>query len=160
MIEAATASVSNSQMIRSAVEQSSSAQTIAANPTRIQKAAVSNAPYLSPYVRLSPGTKPILVVRDSDTGTQVNQYPTPAQIRAYQAAASSQAKIAASSPQGSSADVKEVTYDEAKAVLQNSVQYQEIKKEVARAASSDVPQMKAPAPPPEATRPTSVSVDA
>jgi hypothetical protein len=159
MIEAATASVSNSQIIRSAVEQSSSAQTIAANPTRIQKVAVSNAPYLSPYVRLSPGTKPILVVRDSDTGTQVNQYPTPAQIRAYQTAASTQAKISASSaPQGSVSDVKQVSYDEAKAVLQNSVQYQEIKKEVARSASSEpAPE---PEPPQPAPQPISVSVDA
>lgn len=161
MIEAATASISTSQMIRSAVEQSSSAQTIAANPARIQKVAVNNAPYLSPYVRLAPNTKPILVVRDSDTGAQVNQYPTPAQIRAYQAAQSAQAKLSTTSSstaetvQTAQGDVKQVSYDEAKAVLQSSVQYQEIKKEAARAASSD-----APAPQPQPERPTSVSVDA
>ena len=163
MIEAAVASVSNSQVIRTVVDQSASAQSLAANPVRIQKVATQNAPYLSPYVRLAPDTKPILVVRDSDTGAQVNQYPTPAQIRAYQAAQTVQTRLSTSQSQttdvvvgGDQPDVKQVSYEQAKAVLQNSVQYQEIRKEAVRAASSDAPA----APQPQQQRATSVSVDA
>jgi hypothetical protein len=128
MIEAVNASMMNSGTVRAVAEQVSSAQSLAANPARVQKAAVS-APYLSPYVRLNPDTKPVMVLRDSDTGASLTQYPTPAQIRAYQAA-QAQARVVAEQSQpaaeASSSPAPEVTYEEAKAVLQSSVQYQEV----------------------------------
>lgn len=87
MIEAVNAVVSNSQVLRSIAEQTSTTQNLAANPSRIQTAAIS-APYLSPHVDYNGGnTKPIFVVRDSSTGETVKQFPSEAQIRAYQKAA-------------------------------------------------------------------------
>jgi hypothetical protein len=87
MIEAVTAVVSNAQLLRSVAEQTSTTQTLAANPTRVQTAAIS-APYLSPHVDYNSGnSKPIFVVRDSATGETLKQFPSEAQIRAYQKAA-------------------------------------------------------------------------
>lgn len=86
MIEALNAVVSNSQLVRAVAEQTSSSNSFAANPTRVQSAAVT-APYLSPHVDLSGGSKPIFVVRDLETGQHIRQFPTEAQIRAYQTAA-------------------------------------------------------------------------
>jgi hypothetical protein len=164
MIEATTASVMTAQVARSQMEQSSSAQSYASNPVRIQKVAVNNAPYLSPHVRLSPGAKPIFVVRDANTGAQVAQYPTPAQIQAYQSAQASQARLSAAQPQVSSEGqpaIKEVSYEAAKAALQSSVQYQEIKKEVmAQATKAEVP-VPTPTPAPQAEAPKlPVSIEA
>lgn len=166
MIEAATASVMTAQVARISSEPSSSARSMSASPAQVQKAAVNNAPYLSPYVRLSPGVKPVLVVRDSDTGSQVTQYPTPAQIQAYQSAQAAQARLVAVQPQRAStssaevsapaADVKPVSYEAAKAALQSSVQYQEIKKEaMAQAAKADTYQ-----PPVPQSEPQRVSTEA
>ncbi len=86
MIEAVGAVVSNSQLVRSVAEQTSSSQSFAANPARVQVAAIS-APYLSPHVDLNGGmSKPIFIVRDATTGDFVRQFPTEGQIRAYQRA--------------------------------------------------------------------------
>ncbi len=86
MIEALGAIVSNNQLVRSVAEQTSSSQSFAANPSRVQSAAIS-APYFSPHVELNAGvSKPIFIVRDSATGDFVRQFPTEGQIRAYQRA--------------------------------------------------------------------------
>lgn len=86
MIEALGAVVSNTQLVRSVAEQTASSQSFAANPARLQVAAIS-APYLSPHVDLNGGmSKPIFVVRDPETGDFVRQFPTEGQIRAYQRA--------------------------------------------------------------------------
>ncbi|MBP9049874.1 MAG: hypothetical protein KBF91_01490 [Alphaproteobacteria bacterium] len=86
MIEALGAIVSNNQLVRSVAEQTSSSQSFAANPSRVQVAAAS-APYFSPHVELNGGmSKPIFIVRDSATGDFVRQFPTEGQIRAYQRA--------------------------------------------------------------------------
>lgn len=86
MIEALGAIVSNNQLVRSVAEQTSSSQSFAANPSRVQVAATS-APYFSPHVELNGGmSKPIFIVRDSATGDFVRQFPTEGQIRAYQRA--------------------------------------------------------------------------
>ncbi len=141
MIEAVNASLMGSGAVRAVAEQVSSAQSLAANPARVQKAAVS-APYLSPYVRLNPDTKPVMVLRDSDTGASLTQYPTPAQIRAYQSA-QAQARVVAAqanaTPEGSSAVQNEVSFEEAKAVLQASVQYQEFRKAAVAQAQASMP---------------------
>lgn len=90
MIEAISAVVSNSQLLRSVAEQTSTTQTLAANPARVQAAAIT-APYLSPHVDYNGGnSKPIFVVRDAATGETVKQFPSEAQIRAYQKAAAVQ----------------------------------------------------------------------
>lgn len=87
MIEAVTAVVSNAQFLRSVAEQTSTTQTLSANPTKVQTAAIT-APYLSPHVDYNGGnSKPIFVVRDSATGETLKQFPSEAQIRAYQKAA-------------------------------------------------------------------------
>lgn len=87
MIEAVNAVVSNSSILRSIAEQTSTTQVLSANPSKIQSAAVA-APYLSPHVDYNGGnSKPIFVVRDSSTGETIKQFPTEAQIRAYTKAA-------------------------------------------------------------------------
>lgn len=87
MIEAVNAVVSNSQILRSIAEQTSTTQVLSANPSKVQSAAIA-APYLSPHVDYNGGnSKPIFVVRDSATGETIKQFPTEAQIRAYTKAA-------------------------------------------------------------------------
>lgn len=87
MIEAVNAVVSNSQILRSIAEQTSTTQVLSANPSKIQSAAIT-APYLSPHVDYNGGnSKPIFVVRDAATGETLRQFPSEAQIRAYAKAA-------------------------------------------------------------------------
>lgn len=95
MIEAVNAVISNSQVLRNMAEQTASTQSIAANPVRIQSAAIA-APYLSPHVDYNSGnSKPIFVVRDSSTGETLKQFPSEAQIRAYAKAAQVREQVAA-----------------------------------------------------------------
>lgn len=116
MIEAINAVVSNAQVLRSVAEQTSTTQTLAANPTRIQSAAIS-APYLSPHVDYNGGnSKPIFVVRDASTGETVKQFPSEAQIRAYQKAAAVQEQVIAQAQFENRAD----TRDAAQAAAQRS----------------------------------------
>lgn len=87
MIEAVNAVVSNSPILRSISEQTSTTQVLSANPSKVQSASIS-APYLSPHVDYNGGnSKPIFVVRDSSTGETLKQFPSEAQIRAYAKAA-------------------------------------------------------------------------
>ena len=124
MIEAIAASVSNAQIVRQVTDEASASQ--AANPVRIQKAAVT-APYLSPHVRLAPDTKPIFVVRDLNTGEQVKQFPTEAQIRAYQRASQSKADTVALSTNG---EPQNISREEAKLIVETSVQFKAERKAV------------------------------
>jgi hypothetical protein len=104
MIEAVGAVVSNSQILRSIVEQTSAVQNLSANPKRVQTASVS-APYLSPHVDYNGGnSKPIFVVRDSSTGETLKQFPSEAQIRAYSKAAQMREQAIAQSAFQSSYD--------------------------------------------------------
>lgn len=106
MIEAVNAVVSNSQVLRSIAEQTSTTQTLSANPTRIQSAAVS-APYLSPHVDYNGGnSKPIFVVRDSTTGETLKQFPSEAQIRAYHRAAQMREQVIAAQSQDRGGDAE------------------------------------------------------
>ncbi len=87
MIEAVNAVVSNSSLLRSVAEQTSTTQVLSANPSKVQSAAII-APYLSPHVDYNGGnSKPIFVVRDSSTGETIKQFPSESQIRAYTKAA-------------------------------------------------------------------------
>ncbi len=119
MIEAINASISNAPVVRAIAEEVSTSQS--ANPVRIQKAAVS-APYLSPHVRLAPNTKPVFVVRDVETGTQIKQFPTEAQIRAYQKAGEARAQMQAQPADG---EAKTITPEQARVMVETSVQYKE-----------------------------------
>ncbi|PZP57126.1 MAG: hypothetical protein DI586_01495 [Micavibrio aeruginosavorus] len=119
MIEAINASISNAPIVRAIAEEVSTSQSV--NPVRIQKAAVT-APYLSPHVRLSPNAKPVFVVRDVETGTQIKQFPTEAQIRAYQKAGEARSQVQAQSSQG---EVKTITPEQARIMIETSVQYKE-----------------------------------
>ena len=121
MIEAVNASISNAQVARVIAEESTSSQSLAANPMRTQKAAIV-APYLSPHVRLAPDTKPIFVVRDTDTGAQLRQFPTEAQIRAYQKAGQARAEAQAAA---GGEKAKTISPEQARAMVESSVQYKE-----------------------------------
>lgn len=122
MIEAINASISTAASVaRVIAEEASTSQS--ANPVRIQKAATAaSAPYLSPHVRLAPDTKPIFVVRDIDTGAQIKQFPTEAQIRAYQKAGEARNQLQAQSADGQQ---KTITPEQARVMIETSVQYKE-----------------------------------
>jgi hypothetical protein len=131
MIEAVAASVSSSQLIRQVAEQASAAQALSANPSRIQKAALPAA-YSSTDVRLSPGVKPIFVVRDVYSGESIKQFPTEAQIRAYQQAKEMRAQMAQLSSV-SQADGAPPTEAEIKALVESSIEFKEARKEIRQA---------------------------
>lgn len=82
MIEAVKSTVANSVLLRGSVDQSSSLNSFAANPDKLQ--AVSQAPYVSPTVRVDVNTKiAILEFRESVTGEVVAQIPSEQAIRTY-----------------------------------------------------------------------------
>ena len=121
MIEAITASASNAQLMRAVAEEVASSQSLSANPERIQKAAIGT-PYLSHHVRLSPNTKPIFVIRDTDTGTQIKQFPTEAQIRAYHKAGQAKSQVQTSSQ---TSEGQGITPEQAKILVESSVEFKE-----------------------------------
>lgn len=126
MIEAVNAVSSNAQMLRAVAEQTSSTQSFASNPTRVQSAAIT-APYLSPHVDFNGGnSKPIFIVRDSSTGDAIRQFPTEGQIRAYQRAKEVQVRLQESGQAASNAraDSQQQRVD----VVESSVQYKELRK--------------------------------
>ena len=141
MIEAINASIANAQVVRAVAEESASSQSLSANPVRIQKAGVT-APYLSPHVRLAPNTKPIFVVRDIDTGAQIKQFPTEAQIRAYQKAGEARAQAQAAAGGG---EVKQVSREQAMQMVESSVQYKEERAAVQYDAEVSIPGAKSEA---------------
>lgn len=131
MIEAVNATISSAPSVKAIAQQVSSAESLAANPARTQKAAVS-APYLSPHVRLSPGVKPIFVVRDLNTGEAVRQFPSESQIVAYQKAA--QAQEFAARLERVFVPNEAQSLEQAEAVVESSVQYKEARKAVKESA--------------------------
>lgn len=138
MIEAVNAVVSNSQVLRSIAEQVSTTQNLSANPARIQSAAIS-APYLSPHVDYNgANSKPIFVVRDSSSGEVIKQFPSEAQIRAYNRAAQVREQIAVQSQfQGSNSDFAEAAALRSADIAKSSVEF--------KAARQAVKQQQAPA---------------
>lgn len=133
MIEAINASISTAPIARAIAAEASTSQS--ANPVRIQKAAAS-APYLSPHVRLSPNTKPVFVVRDVDTGAQIKQFPTEAQIRAYQKAGEARAQ---SSAQANADTQKTISPEQARILIETSVEFKEERAAVKYDAEVAVP---------------------
>lgn len=147
MIEAVNASLSTASAVRAVAQQVSSAESLTANPARIQKAAVSTA-YSSKYVELAPDIKPIFILRDTDTGESIRQFPTESQIRAYQRAQQSRDAAAANAAyrqQRTAEAVNSGATEEAAQLVESSVQFREVRKEIKK---SDTP----PAPLPGQTR--------
>ena len=138
MIEAVNAVVSNSPILRSISEQTSTTQNLSANPSRVQAAAIT-APYLSPHVDYNGGnSKPIFVVRDSSTGETIKQFPTEAQIRAYHKAAQVREQMAVQAQfQGSDNGYAESEALKSADIAKSSVEY--------RAARAAVRQQSEPA---------------
>ena len=138
MIEAVNAAISTSSSVRAMAEQVTIAESLSANPARIQKVSTAAA-YLSPHVRLRPDMKPIFVVRDSSTGEAIRQFPTEAQIRAYQRAAEVKASaIEVPSPKAGQVDT--ASSPEVDKLVESSVQYREIREEIKQeAAPAPVP---------------------
>jgi hypothetical protein len=82
MIEAIKSTVANSTLLRGSVEQSSTLNSFAANPDKIQQ--VSQAPYVSPTVRIDVNSKiAILEFRESLTGEVLAQIPSEQALRTY-----------------------------------------------------------------------------
>ncbi len=82
MIEAIKSSVASSVLQRGQVDQQSTLNSFAANPDKLQ--GVSQAPYVSPTVRVDVNTKmAILEFRESVSGEIVTQIPSEQAIRTY-----------------------------------------------------------------------------
>lgn len=133
MIEAVSAVVSNSQLVRSIAEQTASTQTLSANPARVQTAAIT-APYLSPHVDYNGGnSKPIFVVRDAATGETVKQFPSEAQIRAYQKAAQVQQQVVAQAQfqqQAGGADPAQAAAQRSADIAKSSIEFKQARQAV------------------------------
>lgn len=130
MIEAVNMSVATSSLNRSATVQAPPpAVEVSAAPAEIS-AGVS-APYLSPHVNLVGFRKPIFIIRDSETGEHVRQFPTESQIRAYNRAADVRSQQSAAAAQ-SEYQVQQYQADQAnrQAYVENSVQYRQARAEV------------------------------
>ncbi|MBU6235559.1 MAG: hypothetical protein KGQ41_06920 [Alphaproteobacteria bacterium] len=82
MIEAVKSTVANSALLKGNVDQSSTLNSFAANPDKLQVA--SQAPYVSPTVRIDVNTKiAILEFRESLSGEVLAQIPSEQAIRSY-----------------------------------------------------------------------------
>ncbi len=82
MIEAVKSTVASSALLRGNVDQSSTLNSFAANPDKLQQ--VSQAPYVSPTVRIDVNTKiAILEFRESLSGQVLAQIPSEQAIRSY-----------------------------------------------------------------------------
>lgn len=93
MIEAITSSAL-SAAARTETDKVSSLRSV--NASTRNAAQYVSAPYYSPYIIVSgDSNKAILAIRDNDTGTVTQQYPSEAQIKAYQRSQQLQAQMAA-----------------------------------------------------------------
>jgi hypothetical protein len=115
MIEAVNSVLSNAPFTKAVVEQQSVATSFAANPARVQQAAIQ-APYISLYIKVDTNfDKAILQIRDSDTGDVVRQIPTETQLEAYRRAQTANAVRTANVeediyvPQEQTVEVKEAS---------------------------------------------------
>lgn len=82
MIEAVKSTVASNALLRGSVDQSSTLNSFAANPDKLQS--VSQPPYVSPTVRIDVNSKiAILEFRESLTGQVLAQIPSEQAIRSY-----------------------------------------------------------------------------
>lgn len=127
MIEAVNAVISTAPSVRAMAQQVASAESFSANPANLQKAAMTTA-YSSKYIQLAPDIKPIFVVRDTNTGESVRQFPTEAQIRAYQRAQESRATAKAQAQVETQIGGNDAA--KAQALAESSVQYKEVRQQI------------------------------
>ncbi len=127
MIEAVNAAISTAPSVRAMAQQVASVESFSANPANIQKAAMSTA-YSSKYIQLAPDIKPIFVVRDTNTGEAVRQFPTEGQIRAYQRAQESRANAKAEAQ--FEAQIGGNDAAKAAVLVESSVQYKEVRQQI------------------------------
>jgi len=156
MIEAVNSVLSNAPYTRAAAEQQSVAASYAANPARVQQAAIQ-APYISLFIKVDVNfDKAILQIRDGDTGDVVRQIPTESQLEAYRRAQSSNAVRPAKAEEAaeriivreqSSPEVREAT----------PVEVKEVSTPAPERAPAPEAKQAAPAPAPA---PAPVSIDA
>lgn len=105
-------------------------------PTKIQNASLSTS-YSSKYIELAPDIKPIFIVRDTDTGESIRQFPTEGQIRAYQRA--QQAQAAAAQAFQPKVPTAETSTEEAAVLVESSVQYKEARQEIKKVDAPPAP---------------------
>lgn len=85
MLDAITSSALNAGYARVETDKVSVARSV--DTTAPIKNTASSAPYYSPYIFVDSNyDKAILAIRDNNTGSVTQQYPSPNQIRAYQRA--------------------------------------------------------------------------
>jgi septum formation inhibitor MinC len=141
MIEATKSTLAQASIAKASSEQSSSAKSFAANPSRVQE--VSQAPYISPTVRVDVNMNiAILEFKEAETGDVLIQVPSEQQIRAYQTRkareeaelelqlqqqqSTSSASVSSPSPSGASpsSEVQNVEPRVSETTIQNEVQAQ------------------------------------
>lgn len=130
MIEAVAANVSSASSLRAIAEQTSTTQSFSSNPNRIQAAAIV-APYLSPHVDLNGGnSKPIFVVRDAETGSNIRQFPTEGQIRAYQRAKEAQSRALDEAAAAKQFEHHELKTQSRADLVESSVEFRQLRQQI------------------------------
>ncbi len=82
MIEAVNSVLQTAPFVRGNSDQTSNAESLAANPDRVQRAA-PRAPYISPYVFVDVNfDRAVLQLRNGETGDVVDQFPSEQQLEA------------------------------------------------------------------------------
>src|SRR5688572_8973441 len=145
MIEAVNSVVSTSPLAKGTAEAQSVVRSFAANPERVQEIAM--APYVSPYIRVDVNfDRAVLLIRDSDTGDVLRQFPSESQMEAYrraEAAATSRKQIQAQQTQ-TSADP--ITAPKAAPVPETKTQSVSFEAPTPTPTPAPAPQASAPAP--------------
>lgn len=106
MIEAVNSVLQAAPFVRAHAEQTSVADSFAANPDRVQKAPQVLAPYISPYIHLDVNyDKAVIQLRNGETGDVEGQFPSEAALEqaarhnaAEQAAREAAARTVTSGP--------------------------------------------------------------
>ncbi len=105
MLEAVYSSLQNSALIQPVALQTSSSESLAANPDRVQKAAsTGSAPFVSPFIFVDAANEQIVLqIRNSETGVAINQsasqdYVQPKQTTKSEVVFEAQQKIDAPPP--------------------------------------------------------------
>lgn len=86
MIEAVNSVIANASLLRGNTEQTDVTRSYAVNPESLQKApSTPQAPYISPFIHVDTNyNKAVLLIRDSDTGDVVRQFPSESALEARQ----------------------------------------------------------------------------
>ena len=76
MLEAVNSVLQSAPFVRASSEQTSTADSFAANPERVQRAA-PQAPFVSPYIHMDVNfDKAVIQLRNGDTGDVIDQFPS------------------------------------------------------------------------------------